>query len=130
MVDRAKLERCLKLRTEADKAEERLKTLIPRISARIGSYHTKSVYGRPTEELATERVTLEELLTKIVQEYAALTDEISTACQDVDPTYREIIMERYIDGLPFQQIAEKMHYSDSYIYQLHRNALAAVCGDK
>ena len=68
MIDRAKLERCLKLRTEADKAEERLKTLIPRISARIGSYHTKSVYGRPTEELATERVTLEELLTIIRNE--------------------------------------------------------------
>ena len=68
MIDRAKLERCLKLRTEADKAEERLKTLIPRISARIGSYHTKSVYGRPTEELATERVTLEELLTIVRNE--------------------------------------------------------------
>jgi len=63
---------------------------------------------------------------QIITEYRDLTTEIATACIDVDPTLREVILQRYVDGMEFEDIAIRLGYSGSYIYELHKKALNAV----
>lgn len=43
-----------------------------------------------------------------------------------DATYRELLTYRYIDGLYFEDVADKMGYSYRHIKRLHMAALDAV----
>ena len=63
---------------------------------------------------------------RIIKEYRELTMEIATACKDIDPTLREVILQRYIDGLEWEDIAAKLGYSGSYIFELHRKAIKVI----
>ena len=40
-----------------------------------------------------------------------------------DENLRLLLEYRYIDGLTFEQIAEKLHYGYQWVYKLHRKAL-------
>lgn len=44
------------------------------------------------------------------------------------PELRELLMRRYIDGLTWEQVAEKMHYSYRQICRKHGDALKALEG--
>lgn len=63
---------------------------------------------------------------KIVEEYRELSNEIATACKDINPTLREVILQRYVDGIGWDEIALKLNYSESYIYELHRKAISLI----
>ena len=76
--------------------------------------------------MAIDRISIEELMGKIIAEYRELTMEIATACRDIDPTLREVILQRYVDGLEWEEIAAKLGYSGSYIFELYRKAIKAV----
>ena len=76
--------------------------------------------------MAIDRISVEELMDRIIKEYRELTMEIATACKDIDPTLREVILQRYIDGLEWEDIAAKLGYSGSYIFELHRKAIKVI----
>lgn len=126
MVDRAKLEKCRRLRMEAEHARERLREVTPKVTARTDLFTRGSGKGQPTETAALTMISLEDMLSFIVKEYEALVKEITEACLKIDPVYRELIMLRYIEDCSWPDIAEKICYSESYVYELHRKAIKAI----
>lgn len=129
MTDRQKLlERCMKLKKEADYAEERLKELTARVTSRTDFYSRGSEKGQPTEREAVERICLEEHLKEILANYKAVLDEITAAARKMDdPVFRSIIVMRYVEGKDYFDIADDLGYSYSHIYKLRRDAVIAFC---
>lgn len=125
-IQRWKLERCRSLRREAEIAEERLLEIQPSIGARLDPTPRGTTTSHPTENVAIDRISIEELMEKIVEEYIELSNEIATACKDINPTLREVIIQRYVDGIGWDDIALKLNYSESYIYELHRKAVKLI----
>ena len=62
----------------------------------------------------------------ILKDYESQVKEISEACMKIDPVYRELIMLRYIEGCSWSDIALKMMYSESYLYELNRKAIQEI----
>ena len=126
MVDRAKLEKCRRLRREAEYAREKLQEFTLKVTTRTDLLSRGSGKGQPTETAALTMISLEDMLSFIVKEYEALVKEITEACLKIDPVYRELIMLRYIEGCSWSDIELKMMYSVSYLYELHRKAIKAI----
>ena len=56
-----------------------------------------------------------------------LRREIQGAIDKVpDENLQLLLTYRYIDGLSFEKIAEKLHYGYQWVYKLHRKALDAL----
>ena len=125
-IQRWKLERCRSLRREAEIAEERLLEIQPSVGARLDPTPRGTQTSHPTENVAIDRISVEELMGRIIAEYRELTMEIATACRDIDPTLREVIIQRYVDGIGWDDIALKLNYSESYIFELHRKAIKLI----
>ena len=126
MVDRAKLERCRRLRREAEYARERLQEFTLKVTTRTDLLSRGSGKGQPTEAAALAMINMEDMLSFILKDYESLVKEISEACMKIDPVYRELIMLRYIEGCSWSDIELKMMYSESYLYELHRKAIKAI----
>ena len=54
--------------------------------------------------------------------------EIFEVIHDIEGIEGDILYERYINLLTWEQIAERLYYSDSGIYYAHQRALAIVEG--
>lgn len=60
-------------------------------------------------------------------ELSEVYDEISSAIMKVeDPFYRKILMLRYLDGMVWDEIADKVGYSSRNIYRKHAEALKVI----
>ena len=61
-------------------------------------------------------------------------DELQEVCREIkavlnqleDDTLRLLMEYRYLDGLTFEEIAVKMHYSWRWVIKLHGKALAEI----
>lgn len=61
---------------------------------------------------------------KLIDKYVDLKDEIITKIDSIeDERYCEILYYRYVDGMLFSEIAEKMNYTVDHVWRLHRYAL-------
>ena len=59
-----------------------------------------------------------------IAEMTKLLDEIEKLLGEVgNPDYRLLLELRYLQGLTWEQIAKKMHYSWRHIIRLHGKAL-------
>lgn len=57
----------------------------------------------------------------------ALKREIQGAIQTVeDPTLQQLLEYRYLHGLTWEQVAERMDYSDRWVRKLHGEALCRL----
>jgi len=126
MIDRLTLDRCRKLKLQADLVKERLRWFSPKTSVRMDSVSRGTTKGQPTESAALTIIELEERLAEIWTEYKDIADQIATECVNLKPMTREVILMRYVDGMDWPEIAYKLGYSDSYIFSLHRKALVAI----
>lgn len=69
----------------------------------------------------TEEITLE------LQELHKLRREIRDTIKGLeDDTLQTLLLYRYIDGLTWEQIAEKMFYTPTWVWILHRRALGKI----
>ena len=60
-------------------------------------------------------------------ELSEVYDEISSTIMKVeDPFYRKILMLRYLDGMVWDEIADKVGYSSRNIYRKHAEALKVI----
>ena len=71
-------------------------------------------------------LSLEDLLKDVVRQRNALVSEILTACKSLEPVHRTIIMYRYIEDMGWTDISDRMCYSESHIYELHRKAIREI----
>lgn len=121
-----KLTRCRDLIRAVAVFQERLEGCEPSVSARLDPTPRGTKISKPTEDAAIKMVSVEELMQGAIDEYNALALEIAEACEDIDVTLKTIILLRYVKGDSWEQIADQLHYSIAYIYELHRKALDAV----
>ena len=60
-------------------------------------------------------------------ELSEVYDEISSTIMKVeDPFYRKILMLRYLDGMVWDEIADRVGYSSRNIYRKHAEALKVI----
>lgn len=80
-------------------------------------------FVRPLEHV----LVLEDLLRAQIEEAAALRLALDAAIRAVDdPTLRELLYLRYVNGLTWERIAGKMHYCIMQLSRLHNAALEAA----
>lgn len=125
-IERGKLKRCLDLREEAERYEEMILERQPSTSAKMDTMPRGTMIGKPTEDKAVELISLETLMLSLVAERHRLVDEIATACRDLDSDSRQVILLRYVDGLSWSEIADKLFYSIRWIYKLHNKAVDKI----
>lgn len=79
--------------------------------------------GNAMEDMAVRHMQLQALYQRRCDELAAELLAIEAAIESLDPTARLLCRWRYIDGLPWKQVCERMNYSWSQVHNLHRHAL-------
>lgn len=83
--------------------------------------------GSPIERPMDKVDELERKITQAIDELADIRMEIEAVLGQLeDDTLRELMKYRYIDGLTWEQVAEKMHYSWRHTCRLHGEALAKI----
>lgn len=59
--------------------------------------------------------------------YAEVLKEIEAAIDAVpDQNYRDLLRYRYMNGWSWHKIGKKLHFAESWLYQMHTRALQAV----
>ena len=83
--------------------------------------------GSPIEPPMDKVDELERKITQAIDELADIRMEIEAVLGQLeDDTLRKLMEYRYIDGLTWEQVAEKMHYSWRHTCRLHGEALAKI----
>lgn len=83
--------------------------------------------GSPIERPMEKVEELEEKINQAIDELADIRMEIEDVLGQLeDDTLRKLMEYRYIDGLTWEQVAEKMHYSWRHTCRLHGEALAKI----
>lgn len=127
-----RLKRYTALKGECD----RMKTRIEEIDARLYKYRTQNLSGMPMAHDVPNDYT-EKLIDKkqkVLDKYNAVTltleDEllrIETAIEAVeDPTARDLLRCRYIDGHTWEQVCVCIGYGWSQTHALHAEALRMI----
>lgn len=74
---------------------------------------------------------IEEKILQNISDAAELRSRIEKAISDVEDKRLALLLEyKYIDGLPFERVAEKMNYTARHIFGLHGVALSMLDGEK
>lgn len=95
----------------------------PNLSLTPGGGEGGSPIERPMEKVEE----LEEKIKQAVGELIEIRKEIETVLGQLeDENLRRLMEYRYIDGLTWEQVAEKMHYSWRHTCRLHGEALAKI----
>jgi DNA-directed RNA polymerase specialized sigma subunit len=64
---------------------------------------------------------------KEIQQLEQDREQIETAIDAVtDDCCRDLLRYRYLEQLTWEQIAHRLHYCNTYVYKLHKQALAQV----
>lgn len=70
---------------------------------------------------------LEKELDARIDAYALLVLEIEGVIDGVaDPQYRDVLRYRYLNGWNWQRIAERMSFSQDWVWRLHKRALEVL----
>lgn len=79
------------------------------------------------EEYAVKMADLSEEMQIRANIYAEALKEIEAAIDAVpNQTHRDLLRYRYLNGWRWRKIGKAMHYSQDYLYQMHRRAVQAV----
>ena len=64
---------------------------------------------------------------ELFEEVLTLKDEIQEAIATVDDAVMELVLTyRYVNCWDWNEVADKLGYAESYVYELHRKALQKV----
>ena len=89
----------------------------------------KTVSPEPNkiENAVCKIITLEEEIRETQEEYDSLVINMQNCIQQIeDEDARDLLMKRYIEFKPWQDIMCEMGYSESSCYRLHRTGLSAL----
>ena len=83
--------------------------------------------GSPVERPMDKVLEIEEEINKEIDELQEVCRGIKTVLGQLEDGTLRLLMEyRYLDGLTFEEIAVKMHYSWRWVIKLHGKALAEI----
>ena len=111
---------------KSNKAElERLRELSTCISSpAAGGTSRGNAPGDRVGNIATRIADLEAQIQQDIDYYITVKSDIHNAIERITNRDERLLLRmRYIDGMTWEQIAEKMHYSVSGIYKLHKKSI-------
>lgn len=83
--------------------------------------------GSPIERPMDKVLEIDAEINREIDELQTVRQEIRAALNQLEDENLELLMEyRYIDGLTWERIAEKMDYSRQWIFSLHGKALQKI----
>lgn len=83
--------------------------------------------GSKVERAVLKIIEVEESLKQDVEDLVDLKQEIMSAVQSVSDVELQALLEkRYLCFLPWEEIAEEMHYSIQHVYRMHGEALSRI----
>lgn len=83
--------------------------------------------GSPIERPMDKVLEIDAEINREIDELQTVRQEIRAALDQLEDESLKLLMEyRYIDGLTWEQVAEKMHYSWRHTCRLHGEALAKI----
>lgn len=116
-------ERIDRLLEEQSRWREMALKITPTLSQTPGGGGSGSPIERPMDKVDE----LERKITQAIDELADIRAEIEDVLGQLeDENLRRLMEYRYIDGLTWEQVAEKMHYSWRHTCRLHGEALAKI----
>ena len=112
-----------RLLEEQSRWRERALKITPTLSQAPGGGESGSPIERPMDKVDE----LERKITQAIDELADIRMEIEAVLGQLeDDTLRELMEHRYIDGLTWEQIAKKLHYSYVHTCRRHGEALNKI----
>lgn len=116
-------ERIDRLLEEQRRWRERALKITPTLSQAPGGSESGSPVERPMDKV----LEIEEKIKWEIDELKTVRQEIRAALNQLEDENLKLLMEyRYIDGLTWEQIAEKMDYSRQWVTSLHGTALQKI----
>lgn len=83
--------------------------------------------GGPIERPIEKVLEIDAEINREIDELQTVRQEIRAALNQLEDKNLELLMEyRYIDGLTWERIAEKMDYSRQWVFSLHGKALQKI----
>lgn len=83
--------------------------------------------GSPIERPMDKVLEIDAEINREIDELQTVRQEIRAALNQLEDENLELLMEyRYIDGLTWERIAEKMDYSRQWVFRLHGKALQKI----
>lgn len=83
--------------------------------------------GSPIERPMDKVLEIDVEINREIDELQIVRQEIRAALNQLEDENLKLLMEyRYIDGMTWEQIAEKMDYSRQWIFSLHGKALQKI----
>ena len=111
---------------EAKRLEcERLDTMSKKVSTTLSECKVKASHDNDKNAvIIIHMIDLKKDISEQMKAYAELQAKISKEIDAVeDIRYRSLLIMRYINGLKFGDIADKMNYGTRWVLILHREAL-------
>ena len=123
----AELKEYINIKRERDQ----LRDMLDEIEATL--YHPKIQHmtGMPSnisdgnrhEDLIVKHIDLQDRYKAKIEELAARQLEVEKAIDALRPPHRMLLRYRYIDGLTWEQVSEKMHYSLRNVHRMRKEAV-------
>ena len=112
----------------------RLEEKLALLDRKIKSVNSPNLSGMPRggvpvtmEDLIADKIELEERIKRLKVKAKKLKREVLEEIDSLeDSRYCEVLEAYFVDCLPFELIAERMGYTERYIYILYKEALAAL----
>lgn len=82
--------------------------------------------GDPLARVATKRQALAEKYLQKLEELAAVQSNIEDVIEGLDPTTRQLLRYRYIEGLPWEEVCVAIGYSWRQTHNIHSAALDKI----
>lgn len=112
-----------RLLEEQSRWRERALKITPTLSQAPGGGGSGSPIERPMDKV----LEIDEEINREIDELQIVRQEIRATLNQLEDENLKLLMEyRYIDGMTWEQIAVKMHYSYMQICRLHGRALKTI----
>ena len=123
----AELKEYINIKRERDQLREMLDeieaTLYPPKIQHMTGMPSNISDGNRQEDLIVKHIDLQDRYKAKIEELAARQIEVEKAIDALRPPHRMLLRYRYIDGLTWEQVSERIHYSWRQTHRLHREAL-------
>ena len=126
---------CKHVNDEIKHIEEEIQNLKYRAMSPRQAIISDMPKGSPIEndKMADLMVKFEELEEKykdMLQELLDKQHEVELLIESLDPLERDLIRYRYVDGMSWTDIQEKLDLSQRTSFRIHKRALDKLCTDK
>lgn len=85
-----------------------------------------SVTGNKMEEAVMELLEEQERLRTVASNWVQLKRDIISELESINPTYRDVLIRRYINKQSTEETAKELNYSESHTKRLKRQALESL----